>query len=244
MYSVSTNNIKYLKKFYKKMLIIPIFPLLLLITILIVYCQDLYHMDSTTKVLDTKEERKESTTSDKEYSIYHYSYQVNNKKYTCSDSGGFFQTKTILYNSKNPYSCMTSHKVFGWGFLHLFLIVPIVFMSRAITQIINANKNLKNIKYLQTSGKLVKTIPCIRKETGLRINNKIYYIPTIEYMLPTGIIKKLKGLERHNPYEEDTLRTIDLLIDENNPKIYYIDNRIDRITGNTDQDYYQGKKPE
>ena len=49
----------------------------------------------------------------------------------------------------------------------------------------------------------------------------------------------LRGDPRHDGkvYDEDGL--VDLIIDESNPRNYFIDFEINRLTGNTKSDYFQ-----
>lgn len=65
----------------------------------------------------------------------------------------------------------------------------------------------------------------------------------IDYILPNGNKLELrKRINKYNQLKMQKYNCVDLLIDENNPKKYYIDIDINRISGNLDSDYYNGTK--
>ena len=243
MYNISKDNIKYFKRFYLKLIILSFSVFIILSTILVTIGKENYQTNKTAKIIDTKQEVKESLSADDKKYIYyyHYYYEVNGKAHTCTKRNDTI-LNIVFYNQKDPSKCMILHEKVGFYAFHIGLLAILVFMILSIKQLHKARKSQRNIKILQKKGKLIKSIPCTMKNTGLTINGQPYHMPVVSYQLKTGNIIDLYGLERHDPYGKYDRKTVDLLIDEDNPKIYYIDYRIDRISGNLDQDYYLGKK--
>ena len=114
--------------------------------------------------------------------------------------------------------------------------LPIILFLIPIIKLIQLNKKINNIYYLNKNGKLVKCIPCEMAETGIEILNTRILRPIVEYVI-AGEKRILKGearFDRYKPADD----TVDLLIDEQNPNIYFIDMEINRKGGNKPEDYY------
>lgn len=120
-----------------------------------------------------------------------------------------------------------------------FLIIPILIMIYTAYKISIVNKRLRTVKKLINKGRLVKNIP-YRLELTKEVSNigKVFK-PVVDFALPSGKIVTLYGDTRHDDQLNDEDGLIDLVIDEENPSVYFLDYEINRIGGNKPSDYYQ-----
>lgn len=101
-------------------------------------------------------------------------------------------------------------------------------------------KKIQNhLKYVINNGKLIKRIPYVLVRTETKVNSKRLRKIDLKYTLPTGIILTLESEPREDKIFLDKEGYIDLLIDENNLKRYFIDLNINRKSGNKEEDYYK-----
>lgn len=173
-----------------------------------------------------------------------YYYEVNGQNYSCgsnasSSNNPGTQNKNVYYDSKNPSNCMTEYSKSGNYIILVFLLLPIMFIIVAVTNIKKVNKRIKEILELNQKGKLIKNLPHRLENTGMSVNNVPIQRPVVDYTLPTGTTITLYGDARHDKKHFDADGLVDLLIDESNPDNYYIDFEINRLSGNLPQDYYQ-----
>ena len=129
----------------------------------------------------------------------------------------------VYYDSKNPAKCIneyeSSSSIVSW----LVLLIPILFVGAGLFNFIKGIMRIKKIKYLAKYGTLFKGLNYELQYTGMVINNKQILAPVVNFTLPNGSTIKLVGDARHDGkmYDQDGL--VDLLIDLNDPKNYYID---------------------
>lgn len=129
--------------------------------------------------------------------------------------------------------------IYDDGMILLFvLIMPLVFMIVGFIDIKKVNKRIKVVKHLNEHGTLVKGIPYHLEETNMTVNDTPVLKPVVNYQLPNGDYIRLEGDPRHDFKERDEDGLVDMLIDEENPKLYFIDLEINRYTGNVSSDYY------
>jgi hypothetical protein len=62
--------------------------------------------------------------------------------------------------------------------------------------------------------------------------------PIVAFTLPDGTPLVLEGDVRYDMKHSDADGLIDVIIDEKNPKRYFMDFEINRLTGNLKEDYY------
>ena len=172
-----------------------------------------------------------------------YYYNIRGKEYKCSSQGSSSimpstKNRKVYFDSKNPSRCMTDYSRGNNKWILLFLLLPIVFISVAVYNIIKVNKRIKLINELNTTGKLVKNLPYRLENTGMSVNGVQIQRPVVDYTLPSGTTITLQGDPRHDKKVADKDGMVDLIIDEANPNNYFIDFEINRLSGNLPTDYY------
>lgn len=169
-------------------------------------------------------------------------YSVDGVLYECSSSLIFVvpeEKRLVYYDPNDPSRCIVDGD-FSYNAIPWFVFaLPLIFILISVFNFIKINKRIKIIKELNQKGKLVKCIPYHLEDSGMAINNVPIKMPVIDYILPDGRNVILRGDPRHDGkvYDEDGL--VDLIIDESNPRNYFIDFEINRLTGNTKSDYFQ-----
>ena len=146
----------------------------------------------------------------------------------------------------SPFFLMVISTIFNSEFdLRMLLIVlplssvPLVFLCYGGKHIYNIYKRIKVVKYLNEHGTLVKGIPYHLEPTNTSINDRRVMKPVINYQLPNGQFVRLEGEGFHDFKERDEDGLVDMIIDEKNPELYFIDLEINRYTGNRMDDYYR-----
>ena len=200
----------------------------------------------------------EAKVIDDEKVIYYY--EVNDHTYTCEMDLDHDSEESVLenvnhkrvrvtYHSSKPDKCggiEVSDSGDSWVFslFMIFIFLPgfLIFLGLFLfffLRLISNFKMLHKINTLNKTGKLIKYYPCEIENhfLFLKIKRSIFDRPFVFY---EG--KKLYGL-RYFYFIDSKFpeNYVDLLIDEKNPKIYYMDYRIDRKEGNRKEDYYEGK---
>ena len=116
-----------------------------------------------------------------------------------------------------------------------FLIINFPIFIYGIYQlfkVIQINKKIRDVKYLCKHGKLIKNLEfqMVGGKTKWYTNNYKYYddvirskCPVVNYTLSDGTVKTYYGIDRFDFQEYQNRKSIDLLIDEKNPDIYYLD---------------------
>ena len=124
--------------------------------------------------------------------------------------------------------------------IHLiFSALPGGFMYMGYSHIKKVKKRIEIVKHLNQYGKLVKGIPYTLEDTGMAVIERSVLKPVINYQLPNGSFKRLDGDAFHDFRERDEDGLVDMLIDENNPDLFYIALEINRYSGNRKEDYYK-----
>jgi uncharacterized integral membrane protein len=173
-----------------------------------------------------------------------YTYVVDGKTYTCkSNSSSSINPDTknepVYYDSKNPEKCMTTYETAtNWIWL-VACILPLILIVIGVIFIVKSKDALKRIAILNKSGKLVKNIPYKIEDTNTAVNGVQGIRIVIDYALPNGTMVTLKSDPRYDGMTSDDDGMVDLVIDENNPDIHYIDFEINRISGNRPEDFFK-----
>lgn len=240
MYNINTKNIK---KGYNSFLLLLVIGFLFLAVfgrILISNYIKLKNLDSKIISNRVNVESYESDNSTM-YSPTYY-YIVNGESYSCksnTSTSNYPKTSNVIvyYNSNNPTDCMTEYSKNSNSSLILIMILPLFMIILATINIIKLSKRLLVIKNLNQNGKLVKNIPYLLEDTRFKIMNNQIQRPVVDYALSSGTTITLYGDPRFDLKDSDD-GTIDLIIDENNPKNYFMDFNINRTNGNLETDYY------
>ncbi len=122
-----------------------------------------------------------------------------------------------------------------------FMVLPILIILYGVICIIKNLIKIKEIKKLNKVGKLVKNLPFKMEKTDIVENDRRIFRITLDYTLPSGKTITLKGEPRYDFKFSDKDGLVDLVIDCNNPKNYFIDFEINRLSGNLPEDYYELK---
>lgn len=183
-------------------------------------------------------------------------YTVNNTEYVCepniySSKRPNDDNEIVHYNSKKASICETNYRenydfelnfsfIYVYGFYFVFFIMSIIYMLVKI-------KEIKKVKKLSMDAVLIKRVPYKKKISSVYTNSPILFIfnclfpnkINTNYVFING--QKYKFVKYFNIFRTFTAPKegfIDVLIDENNPKNYYVDFDINRISGNLESDYY------
>lgn len=230
-------NYSFIKKRARTFYIFLIFGIIFLVIIAAIYVSGIKKANrldaTTTSKLVKVEERLETDSDGYEQIMYSptYYYEVDGENYECKSNSSSSinpgtDNKTVYYNSKDPKECMTEYSKSSNKILLLVMLLPILFIVIGLYNIISVIRRINVIKELNKTGKLVKGLPYNMVSTGTRINNREVYRPVIDYVLPSGEKVVLKGDPRYDFVEGSQSGTCDLLIDEMNPKNYFIDYEI------------------
>ena len=242
MYDIDTRNVKKGIKFFLMFLVVGVFFLGILLAILIMNIINYKSLDSEIMSNHVEINTYEDSDGDTMYSPTYY-YNIRGKEYKCSSQGSSSimpstKNRKVYFDSKNPSRCMTDYSRGSNKWILLFLLLPIVFISVAVYNIIKVNKRIKLINELNTTGKLVKNLPYRLENTGMSVNGVQIQRPVVDYTLPSGTTITLQGDPRHDKKVVDKDGMVDLIIDEANPNNYFIDFEINRLSGNLPTDYY------
>ena len=148
------------------------------------------------------------------------------------------ENKTVYYDSKNPNNCITEYSKSSNKILILVMILPLIFIVVAIHGLSKTKKRVKAILELNQRGKLIKNLPYRMENTNVSVNGVPLQRIVVDYTLPTGSTITLRGDTRSDGRQRDNDGLVDLVIDEQNPDLYFLDFDINRLTGNTPSDYY------
>ena len=101
----------------------------------------------------------------------------------------------------------------------IFIPFLIPFLLFVIGIVIYVKIKINNLKHLEMTGTLVKNLEYSLERTGRKRRN---LVPVVYYKLPDGKTVRLVGEHySENVYKQNS--SIQLLIDKNNPKNYYLD---------------------
>lgn len=261
MYEINMKGIKQQQNNNYLMLIIGVITFIIIIVAFVVNVVRIKSMDSSVLSTKVNIESYEAGDGDPVYNLIYY-YEVEGKEYKCDYNNKVNKNPgeknvTVYYNSKQPSKCMTEYSNVYTYELLLLLIAPLIFIFLPLKNLIKFNKRIKLISELNQKGKLVKKLPYRLETTGRHVKRtkKTIQRPVIDYVLSSGITVNLYGDEIELYGDEERIDAkefsdnvkcrqdgfADLLIDENNPKNYYIDieHPINRKSGNLPHDYFQ-----
>ncbi len=177
---------------------------------------------------------------------YTYSFSYKGKHYSCYSNTSAneldLKKRKLFFDSHRPNRCHIVKEISGFfPFLFLLSIIFSFFIILSIHSFISLRKKIKIISYLNQNGKLVKRIPYSLTPSQFMINGDTRFKPVVSYPLSNGLEVSLYGDAKHYSTYEYGENTIDMIIDENHPDIYYINFNINRLTGNLERDFYQNK---
>lgn len=172
---------------------------------------------------------------------YHFTF--DNKLYSCDINGISSkkpkeENKTIYFDDY-PNSCVDHLSRGQLGGYALFVLGGLVFMLIGLINIRKITKSIKNIKYLNKHGKLIKNIPYYTEPSNISINDRVLERLVVDYTFPNGKEISLYSDLRYDGKTYDSDGMVDLLIDEDDPTKYFIDLEINRKGGNLPNDYYK-----
>lgn len=242
MYDINIKNVKKGKKFNWIFIGAGVLFLAIMLGIYIGGILTKNSLDAETKSISTNPNRHEDSDGDTVYSPI-FTYEVDGKQYTCasgasSSIGPGDEPHTIHYDSKNPSKCMSDYNENINSLLLIFSLLPIIFIVIGARMNMKLAKRVKQIETLNQTGKLVKNLPYHLEQSNIEVNNQPIMKIVVDYRLPSGEVLKLEGDPRYDHKSEDADGLVDLVIDEQDPKNYYLDFEINRISGNRSDDYY------
>lgn len=232
MYNINIKKIEKQSHLHLVFLIFGFLLFLIIVGIIIFYYKSLIGLDSSIMSRGVRVKSHINRDGITMYSSIYY-YRVDGIDYSCSPHSSSHtkpstENKKVYYDSKKPSKCMPNYFVLDIKTCFFLLLIPIFIIVFSLNNIKKVTKKTKIIKELNKKGKLIKNIPYQSKH-----NHKFI----VNYMLPSGNMVLLYGNLSYNKKSED-VRTVDLVIDEDNPKNYYIDVEINRLSGNLPQDYF------
>lgn len=171
-----------------------------------------------------------------------YYYVVRGEEYECRTnfSSSIYpdlDKDMVYYNTENPSECVTDYSKKNNKLFLIFIILPLGFILLPLYKLVAIHKRIKIVEELNQRGKLIKGLPYTMQYNG-EVNGKSILVPIVVYRLPNGEFVTLKGDARYDNRNHDEDGLVDLVIDETDPKKYFIDFEINRLTGNTKDDYY------
>ncbi len=246
MYNIDFSNIKKQISFNIKFLVIITFFILMLI--FIVFRPNIKRLiknyDEKTYAYKMDINQGMDSDGDRYYKPVYY-YEVKNKKYVCKSSNGESdmpneKENIVYYKSNNPNICMTEYenKNRNVGIITIFILIFGSVLIYFIKQISKLNKRKKSLEKLNMTGRLIKGIPYRLIDTKNVNNGRKIYAPVISLKNTDGQIIELIGDPRFDGITSDKDNLVDLVIDLNGSKNYYIDFEINRLDGTTKEDDY------
>ena len=223
---------------YKGLLIPGIFfgvGFIILVVFLIIsfsFSNKVKNMDSLVEAYNIEEKVYKT---DKGETMYRYSfyYMVDDEKYICggnTSTSEKLNTRNIIieYNSKNPKECITpidkgTNKLMaiigislGGGFSLISGIILIIMLV-----------NIFKKKRLSKTGLLIKNVPYEMVPSGVTYNGQALYQIEANVKLSNGEMIKVTSSPRYDLKDRDEDGHVDVLIDEKNPKINFVDFNIE-----------------
>lgn len=243
MYDISNRNIKKGNGIYFIMLLIGI---VLLVGAFFVFNSVNNKKKALTETItSTRMEIDTEYNSDgnlMETNVYYYT--VNGVEYSCrsnvsrtSTSGVKIGTdKTIYYDPANPANCSVGSPSSNYMGVIIMVFFGLIILILAIINISKSGRKRKDIDILNKRGKLVKNLPYRLEESKIEINGRPIQRIVVDYTLPTGSVVTLYS---EPLYDNSFSRSgyADIVIDESNPSVYFVDFEINRLNGNLPGDY-------
>lgn len=152
-----------------------------------------------------------------------YYFDINGDSYVCktvysTEMNMDVFDRNVYYNSSNPRQCVTAYDASPPAIAYLLLMGPLFCFLIGLFIVIVQYKRTKIVRYLCKHGKLVKGLPYTIERTGIRVGNDEKMAPVVNYKAEDGSIYRLVGIARLIDMHDET---IDLLVDDKDPKNYY-----------------------
>lgn len=152
-------------------------------------------------------------------------YKVNEQIYSCTSSS-YSTVKTnsnptVYYNSTDPTNCFLEDM---YWITYVFFIFPLAFILVPVFQFASIRRKINKIHRLARYGQLIRNLPY----TLIYSSVHRFKCISVKYTLKDGSVINLVDnplWDRETPVDENGF--VDLLIDPNNPKNYYLDFEID-----------------
>ena len=218
MFHIDLNKLKSDRKSGRLCIIVGLVTAFAIIAALVV--QSFFKSTLDSETTSTKVAIMENTNDDGE-KMYTpvYTYQVNNQEYTCRSNLSTSikpntENGTVYYDSKKPEKCMTEATNATLPLFYLFLLFPLGMIGYGIYIYRKSQTVYKRLKNLIKTGKLVENLPFYLGHKEPKSKEYVY----VDYhgrKLRTDYPQKIERIRKHE--------TIDLIIDESNPKLYYLD---------------------
>ena len=226
MYNIDVSNIKKDNRVNYIFLILGIIAFIVMISIAVIIANNENKLTASTQSYKTEYEEVEGDDGTMYKAAYYY--KVDNKEYICSpdfrsSNKPSYKSNTIYYNPSNPKQCSTSSlRIFLIAMSSLFL-VPIVFTLIGLFGMRRVSNRIKKMNELATYGKLIRGLEFETIPSSTYINGRNVPQIKIKYQMPDGTIRELISDKRYDMIDGAYGKTVDLLIDENDPSTYYID---------------------
>lgn len=242
MYDINIKNVKKGKKFNWIFIGAGLVFLAIMLAIFFSSIVNRNSLDAETQSIHTDPNRHEDSDGDMVYSPI-FTYEVDGQQYTCasgvsSSIGPGEEPRTIHYDSKNPSKCMSDYSENINWLLLIFAALPAIFIAIGASMNHKIAKRVKQIEALNQTGKLVKNLPYRLESSNIEVNGHPIMKIVVDYHMPNGQSVTLEGDPRYDRKESDEDGKVDLVIDESDPKNYYLDFEINRLSGNRSDDYY------
>ena len=163
-----------------------------------------------------------------------YYYTIRGQIYSCKarfSSSHFDERKDkVFYSKGNPKLCLTEFELgsnlyilIGFCVGSLLTLIGLIMILRNVVKSLKINKL---IKY----GTLFKGVKYKIENSNISVSGSPLIIPHVELQIPNGETLHLIGTPLVSNRFRSTNNTVDVLIDLNDPKVYYIDYEI-RVSG-------------
>ena len=239
MYEISTNYLKRNKQVGYIILVLSILSPIVFIGLSFLMFYPMNNFDASTQSIESDV----ISYYDDGFTMYTpgYTYQVGDQLYQCrgdyasSDKSEIAipsKQVTVYYRTDKPDACTIQKPSYA------FLIIPIlggslffiILLCRGLPLLLDTYKTTKKLEYLQQHGKLIKDLSYGIKSNQGRYSMNLTAIKrlVVEYTSPIDQkVMTLVGNRRADHITKDSDGKVDLLIDETNPKIFYIDFHIE-----------------
>lgn len=153
-----------------------------------------------------------------------YKFKVNNKFYLCETKRSSKLKPSgkdiyVYYDINDPNDCVNDYESSVSIYSYVILFLPLFSFFFGIIIIINSIIEIKKLNYLEKNGILIENLIYKIEEIEIKKNKKIKVIG-VDYKLPDkSIIHIIKELDKE---KIDIIGYIDLLIDKNDLKNYYL----------------------
>lgn len=246
MYDINIDNVKQGKRSLYTFLLVAFFLLILFGGFYIYHSLKLKSLNSVT--LSTSVELNTDRNDENEimYSPIYY-YVVDGVTYSCASNSSSnvspgTSNRNVYYDSSDPSKCMTEYSKTSNTISLVVIFLLVIYILFIFVKLIGFDIRINTINKLNKTGKLVKNLPYRLEPAGVIINKSKLMRPVVSYTSPDGLMMRLYGEPRYDGNSGDMDGSADIVIDEHNPKRYFVDFEINRLTGNMDSDFSNGSQ--